>query len=70
MSSNPYELRTQLLQQAQDILRSKFVNEHERVRYLCDRDMVNPKSVVWPHPPTTEQIIEVAERLYTFVQTK
>jgi hypothetical protein len=32
--------------------------------------MVNPKTVTWPEPPSTEDIIAEAEKLYKFVQTK
>jgi len=70
MSSNPYEIRQGLLGQAQDILREKFQRQWEQLRYLCDRDMVNPKTVTWPEPPSTEDIISEAEKLYKFVQTK
>jgi len=70
MSSNAYEIRQGLLGQAQDILRERFTREWEQIRYLCDRDLVNPKTVTWPIPPTTEEIIKEAERLYIFVQTK
>jgi hypothetical protein len=68
--SNPYSIRAGLLSQAQEILQRQYHQEYERVRYLCDRDLVDPKTVVWPKMPTTEQILAEAEKLYKFVQTK
>ena len=67
---NPYTLRAGLLSQAESILNHQYHQEYERLRYLCDRDMVNPKTVTWPEPPTTEQVVEQAEKLYAFVQKK
>jgi len=70
MSDNPYTLRADLLKQAEGILTQRYHQSYERIRYLCDRDMVNPKTVTWPEPPETEDIISEAEKLYKFVQTK
>ena len=67
--SNPFTLRAGLLGQAEGILEKRYHQAYERLRYLCDRDMVNPKTVTWPDPPTTEDIIAEAEKLYKFVQT-
>ena len=68
--SNPFSLRAGLLDQAEGILQKRYHQAYEKLRYLCDRDMVNPKTVTWPDPPTTEDIIAEAEKLYKFVQTK
>ena len=68
--SNAYSLRAGLLGQAEGILMGKYHSEYERLRYLCDRDLVDPKTITWPTPPTTESILEEAEKLYKFVQTK
>jgi len=70
MSDSPYTLRAGLLSQAEGILQHRYRENYERLRYLCDRDMVNPKTVTWPDPPSTEDIIAEAEKLYKFVQTK
>tara|TARA_R110001583_G_scaffold77239_1_gene210407 strand:- start:163 stop:351 length:189 start_codon:yes stop_codon:yes gene_type:complete len=62
MSSNPYELRQALLSQAQKILEHQYhaaVAQSDRRGIAC-----NAK------PPTTEEIISEAEKLYTFVQKK
>ena len=67
---NPYSIRADLLKQAEGIINSRYHQQYERLRYLCDRDMVNPKTVTWPDPPTSEEIIKEAEKLYKFVQTK
>ena len=45
MSDNPYTLRADLLKQAEGILTQRYSQSYERIRYLCDRDMVNPKTV-------------------------
>ena len=68
--SNPFSLRAGLLTQAEGILEKGYHQAYEKLRYLCDRDMVNPKTVTWPDPPSTEDIIAEAEKLYKFVQTK
>lgn len=70
MSANPYSLRAGLLSQAQDILCSQYHQENERLRYLCDRNLLDLKTVTWPTMPTTEEIIAEADKLYQFVQTK
>lgn len=70
MSDSPYALRADLLKQAEGILGQRYHQEYDKLRYLCDRDMVNPKTVTWPDPPTTAEIIIEAEKLYKFVQTK
>ena len=70
MSANPYEIRQGLLGQAEAILNHKFNNEHNKWLFLLDKGVLNPKTVTWPGPPTTEEIILEAEKLYQFVQTK
>ena len=71
MSSNtPYSMRASLLSQAEHILMTKYQSECERVRYLCDRDFIDAKTVVWPKPPTTDEILAEAEKLYKFICTK
>ena len=70
MSGNPYDLRAGLLGQAQVILQNQYHQEYERIRYLCDRNLIDIKTVTWPTPPTTEDIVAEADKLYKFVQTK
>ena len=70
MNGTPYALRAGLLGQAEKILTHRYHQEYERIRYLCDRDAVDLKATVWPVPPSTEDIILEAEKLYKFVQTK
>ena len=70
MSSKPFELRAGLLGQAEGILTSRYHQEYERLRYLCDRNLIDIKTVTWPTPPTTEDIVAEADKLYKFVQTK
>lgn len=68
--SSAYTLRAGLLTQAEGILNHQYHHEYERLRYLCDRDLVDPKTVTWPEPPKTDAILAEAEKLYKFVQTK
>ena len=70
MSANPYSLRAGLLSQAESILSHRYHSEYERIRYLCDRDLLDMATVTWPTMPTSEEIIAEAEKLYKFVQTK
>ena len=70
MSGNPYDLRAGLLSQAQGILQNQYHQENERLRYLCDRNLLDPKTVTWPKMPTSDEIIAEADKLYQFVQTK
>lgn len=70
MNETPYALRAGLLSQAEKILTHIYHQEYEKIRYICDRDSNFLKTTVWPTPPTTEEIILEAEKLYKFVQTK
>lgn len=70
MSGNPYALRAGLLEQAQSILLNRYHQDYERIRYLCDRDLIDATTVTWPKMPTSDEIIAEAEKLYKFVQTK
>ncbi len=70
MSGNPYALRAGLLEQAQSILLHRYHQDYERIRYLCDRDLLDATTVTWPKMPTSDEIIAEAEKLYKFVQTK
>ena len=62
LSINPYELRQSLLGQAQSILEMKYHAELETAQR-------NNKPIT-SKPPTTEEIIAEAKKLYDFVQTK
>ena len=70
MSGNPYSLIAGLLSQAEGILNNRYHNEYEKIRYLCDRDLLDVTTVTWPKMPTSDEIIAEAEKLYKFVQTK
>ena len=75
MSATPYELRAQLLKQAEGILNQRFHIENDRARdYLHILLKHDPNfdvsTITYPTMPTTEDIIVEAERLYKFVQTK
>tara|TARA_Y100000992_G_scaffold36121_1_gene20239 strand:+ start:291 stop:545 length:255 start_codon:yes stop_codon:yes gene_type:complete len=70
MSSKPFELRAGLLGQAEGILNHRYHSKLEKIRYLCDRNIADPKTVTWPTPPSSDEIIAEAEKLYKFVQTK
>ena len=75
MSATPYELRAQLLKQAEGILSQRFHIENDRARdYLHISLKHDPNfdvsTITYPTMPTTEDIIAEAEKLYKFVQTK
>ncbi len=70
MSSNPYELRAELLKQAEGILTQRYHSMLEEIRWKIDRNLSGPGDVEFPSPPNTDDIIAEAERLYQFVQTK
>ena len=70
MSGNPYSLRAGLLSQAEGILNNRYHNEYQKIRYLCDRNLIDIQTVTWPTPPTTDDIVAEADKLYKFVQTK
>ena len=70
MSVNPYDLRAGLLGQAQNILDHKYHSEVEAIRRSVEFGIIDPKTVTWPNPPTSDDIITEAKKLYKFVQTK
>ena len=75
MSATPYELRAQLLKQAEGILMMRYQNDNERIREdvhlsLSKDPTFDHTTVTYPTMPTTEDIIAEAEKLYKFVQTK
>lgn len=70
MSKNPYTTRAGLLGQAEHILNNKFNFEKDKLYLLIDKTGKSPNDVKWPEPPTTEEIIAEAEKLYQFVNKK
>ncbi len=70
MSASPYELRQGLLGQAQAILQERYSARINELMFLLDKGVINPKTVTWPTPPESDEIIAEAEKLYKFVQTK
>ena len=75
MSATPYELRAQLLKQAEGILMHRYQNEFDRIREnthlsISKDPTFDHTAVVYPTMPTTEDIINEADKLYKFVQTK
>lgn len=70
MSANPYDLRAGLLGQAQDVLNNSYHSQLETLNRRIELGIIDPKTVTWPEPPTSEDIIEEAAKLYKFVQTK
>ena len=75
MSATPYELRAQLLKQAEGILMLRYQRSHDQVRENMHIELQKDPNfdhtvVTYPKMPTTEDIIAEAEKLYKFVQTK
>ena len=75
MSATPYELRAQLLKQAEQILMYRFQRKYDTIREnthiaLQKDPAFDHTNVTYPESPSTEDIIAEAEKLYKFVQTK
>ena len=75
MSATPYELRAQLLKQAEGILMQRHQQEHNQIRETMHIQLQRDSTfdfttITFPIMPTTEEIIDEAEKLYKFVQTK
>tara|TARA_B100000989_G_C19380932_1_gene401603 strand:- start:530 stop:757 length:228 start_codon:yes stop_codon:yes gene_type:complete len=75
MSATPYELRAQLLKQAEGILMHRFQRQYDTIREnthiaLQKNPDFDHTTVAYPSMPSTEDIIAEAEKLYRFVQTK
>jgi len=69
-TQNPYSLRAGLLLQAQTILDHAYHSKVDQHRYLIDGGLLDIKTVTWPDPPTTYEVLAEAEKLYSFVQKK
>ena len=68
--SNPYDLRAGLLNQAQVILDHAYHCRVDTLNRQIELNILDPKTVIWPEPPSTVDIIARAEQLYLFVQKK
>tara|TARA_Y100000310_G_C20189440_1_gene581821 strand:- start:166 stop:408 length:243 start_codon:yes stop_codon:yes gene_type:complete len=78
--ANPYELRYDIYQQAQNRLMEKFHNDHDmwyqfeewRRDREADGNTINEISPVKERPnfPAHEEILVEAEKIYEFVQKK
>ena len=70
MKPNPYDLRAGLLGQAQGILDHQYHAKVERINRQVELGVLKADQVTWPTPPSVEDIITEAEKLYKFVLTK
>ncbi len=70
MKPNPYDLRAGLLGQAQGILDNQYHSTLETIRRQIELGILEASQVTWPAPPSSEDIIAEAEKLYKFVLTK
>ena len=81
--SNPYQLRQTLLAQAEGILMSRYQQRVDQIRFeqACierthDHGSImeyrdnNGNPYIYPIPPTTEDIIAEAKKLYNFIKEK
>lgn len=64
--SNPFELRFQIYNQAQERLLSKYYSEVSIWESGKERGENSPRPIF----PTHETILAEAEKIYAFVQTK
>ena len=73
MSNNPYALRQQLLHQAQSILGEQYRAKVEAIRTEQENAHRNGNQIKasnWPSPPTSEDIVREAQKLYEFICKK
>ena len=70
MKSDPYGLRAGLLGQAQSILDHKYHTNLDTIYRKIELGILEASKANWPEPPTAEDIIKEAEKLYKFVLTK
>ena len=68
--SNPYQMRQSLLAQAESILKERYYIKLDRIRAMIDQGEVKPSEANWGEPPTTEEIILEAKKLYNFIKEK
>ncbi len=78
--ANPYELRYEIYQNAQNRLMEKFHNDHDMWHQFedwkrdreADGDVITAVSPVAKRPkfPTHEEVLVEAEKIYDFVQQK
>ena len=71
--SNPYEIRRELLHQAQNILQVKYESQMQKYHVLVQQAMKNgddASKIKLPETPTQEAILKVAADLYEFVKKK
>ena len=69
-NNNPYELRAGLLRQTADILTHRFHAKIDDIRFRIEHGAIDVNNVQWPEPPSADDIIKEARKLYEFVQTK
>ena len=79
-NKNPYELRYEIYQQAQQRLMDKFYQDHalwqDFEEWKRDREVEGVKVIatcpvkIRPQFPTHEDILEEAEKIYDFVEQK
>jgi len=65
---NAYELRTDLLGMAIGILESRNERQESNEHFLAENDGGYKRKPINPYE--TEDVLDVAEKLYQFVQTK
>ena len=70
MKVPPEELKTKLLVQAQNILLVKFNSEYQKIQMMVRGKEITAGEATWPTPPSTEQIIKEANKLYQYLYKK
>ena len=68
MSNTPTHLRRELLMQAEHTLREHHFVRLEKIRCMIDSGEIKSSEAVYPTPPTTEEIIQEARKLYKFIK--
>ena len=69
MKPSTEELKSKILNQAQSILMVKFNSEMQKIQMMVGQKEITTMDAKanWPKPPTTEDIIKEAHKLYKYL---
>jgi hypothetical protein len=72
MDKNPFQIRTELLKQAQEIATADYYRELNKAEtlfncYVNKGEIPEAKKVIYPSAPTAADIIKVATELNNFI---
>lgn len=74
METSPYQIRLEVLKMAKDLVQDRFYSERDRIQTNWDnkRNVEGRVDSDLTHPPfpSSQDVLDLAKELYTFVQTK